>query len=331
MNYETIKLDKSMYKSAGGFCKQLELLDPAEQYHGSELAGLDAFQRQLKRFDIKVNGAGSHNIAKFFAPSDSAALFPEYVSRAVLQGVQEESVLSELIASKTDISSLDYRSITTGLSSADFSANIAEGGAIPETSITLSETLVPLKKKGRLLKASYEAIKFQRIDVFSIALKQIGLHISKAQLADAVAALIGTGAGAAQKLKIAGSAVSYADLLKLWNLFADFEMNVLLASPDMALDILSINELKDPATGLNFQTTGGLATPMGAKLIKSPAVPTGTVIALDKRFALEMVTAGGISVEHDKLIDTQLECAAITSIYGFSKIFPDAVKVLSRT
>ncbi|MEG2852796.1 MAG: phage major capsid protein, partial [Hydrogenoanaerobacterium sp.] len=49
---------------------------------------------------------------------------------------------------------------------------------------------------------------------------------------------------------------------------------------------------------------------------------------LDSRFALEMVTAGGVLVDYDKLIDSQLERAAVTSIAGFGKIFPSAVKVM---
>ena len=73
-----------------------------------------------------------------------------------------------------------------------------------------------------------------------------------------------------------------------------------------------------------------LSTPLGAKLFVSSAVPAGTIIGLDKRYALEMVSAGGVNVEYDKLIDCQLERAAVTSIAGFSKIFADAVKVLSN-
>lgn len=42
-----------------------------------------------------------------------------------------------------------------------------------------------------------------------------------------------------------------------------------------------------------------------------------------------MVTAGDITVDYDKLINTQLERAAVTSTSGFAKIFPDAVKVLT--
>jgi hypothetical protein len=43
-----------------------------------------------------------------------------------------------------------------------------------------------------------------------------------------------------------------------------------------------------------------------------------------------MVTAGGVTVEYDKLINTQLERAAVTCISGFSKVFPGAVKVMKK-
>ncbi|MCL2056709.1 MAG: phage major capsid protein [Oscillospiraceae bacterium] len=332
MNYESIRLDKSMYVSEGGFSAALEKLDPTVKYNGTDCAGLDAFQRQLKRYDIKVGGTRSDVIAKFFATSDSAALFPEYVSRAVAQGAKEAGMLDDIIASKTEINSMDYRSIRTDLTGAEMADEIGEGEEIPQTTIALSEHLVNLKKRGRLLCASYEAIKFQRVDVFTVALRQIGAYIAKAQLRDAVEALINGGGGvpAAQVINTAASALAYTDLLRLWNSFESFDMNVILASPDMAMDVLNLDEFKDPRAGCGFEGTGKHSAPMGAKLIKSSTVPAGSLIALDKRFALEMVCAGGVNVEYDKLINTQLERASVTSIYGFSKIFPDAVKVLTR-
>ena len=54
-SYETVRLDKGMYGEAGhSFTQVLEKCDPSEQYRGTPLEHLDAFQRQLKRFDIKV-------------------------------------------------------------------------------------------------------------------------------------------------------------------------------------------------------------------------------------------------------------------------------------
>lgn len=41
-----------------------------------------------------------------------------------------------------------------------------------------------------------------------------------------------------------------------------------------------------------------------------------------------MVQGSDVMVEYDKLIDRQLERAAITSISGFAKLFTDAAKVL---
>ena len=82
-NYQNISISKDFYKSAEGFSKTLERLDPSEQYRGTELAGYDAFQRQLKRFDIKVAGVDSDRLQKFLAtaPRCSRNMCPERSSR----------------------------------------------------------------------------------------------------------------------------------------------------------------------------------------------------------------------------------------------------------
>lgn len=73
--FETIKIEKGMYANKGkSLTDILEELDPSENYKGTALEGLDAFQRQLKRFDIKVSGKSSDRVEKFFDNSDSAAL-----------------------------------------------------------------------------------------------------------------------------------------------------------------------------------------------------------------------------------------------------------------
>lgn len=329
-NYKNVNLNRDLYKAKGGFCAQLERMDPSAQYRHTELEGYDAFQRQLKRYDIKVSGKQSDSLQKFFASSGSAALFPEYVARAVGQGVEETPVLEEICAAHTIIDAMDYRSM---VSKPEEEASVVEEGAfIPETTIRLKDSLVHLKKRGRLLSASYESMKYQKIDLFTVVLKQIGCSIGRAQLRDAVDVLInGDGSGdAAEVVSLAEPEnLTYQDLLNLWNSFGEYQMNVMLVSPDMMLKLLQIPELQDPNTGLNFQGTGCLTTPLGAKVIRSAAVPEGKIVGLDKRFALEMVSAGGVSVEYDKLIDCQLERAAVTATTGFSKLFPDAVKVLA--
>ena len=62
---------------------------------------------------------------------------------------------------------------------------------------------------------------------------------------------------------------------------------------------------------------------------KTFSMPSGKLIGLDKGYALEQICAGDVLVEYDKLIDRQMERAAITSISGFAKLFTDAGKVLA--
>ena len=100
--YDNLRLEKGMYNEAGqSFTQVLERQDPSEQYKGTSLEGLDAFQRQLKRFDIKVKGAGSDVVEKFFRTADSAVLFPEYIARTVRQGMEEGDLLPYITAAVT--------------------------------------------------------------------------------------------------------------------------------------------------------------------------------------------------------------------------------------
>ena len=332
-NFETIKLDKGLYGTRKGFLAELESVDPSENYKGTNLEGLDAFERQLKRFDIKLKGAGSSTVDKFFATTDSAVLFPEYVSRAVRQGIEEGKHLDSIVATKTNIEGLDYRTITS-IPTADEKElkEVAEGAQIPETVIHTQENLVTLKKRVRMLVASYEAIRFQRLDLFTVVLKQIGAAIAKAELFDAIDTLInGDGNGnfiSEQAVETSGT-LTYSDLISFWNTFDPYNMTTLITSPAVLEALLKMPEFRDAYTGLDFHSTGKLITPFGAELYKSSNVFEGGLIGLDKNFALEKVQCGGIITEYDKLIDRQIERAAITSISGFAKIAEDASKLLT--
>ena len=331
-NYDNIRLEKGLY-SSGNFTKALESIDPSENYKGTSLEGLDAYQRQLKRFGIKVGGASSDVVDKFFRSTESAVLFPEYVSRAVKQGLEQADILSDVVASTTVIDGLDYRSISSIPTEEDKEIKVVKEGAfIPETSIRTKENLVKLKKRGRSLVASYEAIRFQRLDLFTVTLRQIGAYIARTLLRDAIDVLEnGDGNGnAAQTLSCAQSGnLAYSDLVDFWNGFDPYELNTIIADPAVMAKMLNMEQFRDAAAGLNFHGKGDMITPLGAKLLKSSAVGENKLIGLDKTAALEMVKAGEIMTEYDKLIDRQLERAVISCTAGFAKIFDGASKVLS--
>ena len=332
--FENLKLEKGMYQQAGQtFTQVLERQDPSEQYKGTAMEGLDAFQRQLKRFDIKVKGAGSDAVEKFFRTADSAVLFPEYIARAVRQGMEEENLLPSITAAVTRFDGMDYRSITAEAGGESKKLrHVEEGAEIPSTTIKVQSNLVKLRKRGRMLVASYEAVRHQKLDLFSVTLRQIGAHIARQQLEDAIDVILhGDGNNNAAKVHNVAQAgtVTYDDLVDFWAKFDPYEMNTLLVGNDVMVKMLKLPEFQNPLTGLNFQGTGKLSTPLGANLLRTSAMPEGTMIGLDKRFALEMVQGSDVMIEYDKLIDRQLERAAITAISGYAKLFDGAAQVLN--
>lgn len=330
--YDTIHLEKGMYQTKEGFTAQLERLDPSAQYDRGPLKGLDAFQRQLKRFDIRVGGQNSDMVEKFFSTADSSVLFPEYVARAVRQGMENADLLPDIIATTTRIEGMDYRTITSLPEEEDKQLKpVAEGAVLPQTVVKTQDNLVHLHKRGRMLVSSYEALRFQRLDLFTVTLRQIGAYIARAQLKDAIDVLLnGDGnSNAAAQVSAAGTSLAYADIVKLWAQLAPYELNTLLAGTNMVQQILDMTEMKDAQAGLNFQATGKLVTPVGASLLHAPGMADKTIIGLDKTCALEKVQAGDVLVDYDKLIDRQLERAAVSCIAGFAKIFVDAAKKLT--
>ena len=118
-------------------------------------------------------------------------------------------------------------------------------------------------------------------------------------------------------------------MVKLWAKLSPYELTTILAPTDAVCKLMSVSEFKDSTASQNFHGTGKMITPLGANLIHTPFAGENTVIALDKNCALEMVEAGQIITDYDKLIDRQLERATISCIAGFAKIFDSASVKLS--
>lgn len=327
MAFDNIKLEKGLYTTGKSFTNALEELDPSENYVGTPLEGLDAYERQLKRFDIKVSGINSDPVSKFFATTDSAALFPEYISRAVKLGIESNNKVEKIVATTTEIDSLDYRSISC--KDMDFSLEeVNEGDTIPELTISLNDNLTKLKKHGRMLVASYEAIKYQKLDLFTAMLKKIGDSIAESEFQQAAMAM--SEIDGIRTVTLPTSSFTYKDLVEFWASFLPYQLNSLIVSPKTMAEILSLPEVCDSAAGSAFCSTGNIITPLGINLFSCNNVEDGDSIGFDKNYAVEKVQAGGVITEFDKLIDRQLERATVSTISGFSCIYDDAVAGIIR-
>lgn len=185
MMYQELKLEKGMYHISGkSFSQVLEQADPSAQYADTPMEGLDAYERQLKRFEIHVAGPMCDRVEKFFSTTESAVLFPEFIRRAVRSGV-EQSALSQVTAVNTQIEGGEY--VGGVLSDKEaYSTKTTQGAALPTATYLESSTVMRLDKFGRAVHASYEAVRRQRLDAFGAVLRSIGVKLGNAILGQAI-------------------------------------------------------------------------------------------------------------------------------------------------
>lgn len=316
--YNEITLEKGLYNITGkSFTDALRELDPDENYAGTEFEGLDPFERQLKRFDIKVNGASSDRVEKFFKTTQSAVLFPEFVRRCIKAGMDQASVLPYVVAATTYTDGIDYHGISL-TEAAD--AVTDAGAALPITTVKNAAATVAISKYGRQIQTIYEVIRKQRLDLFAVVLKSAGAKISGAVNKAAADALIKS----IESSETASTSIAYTDLASFWAKLENHNMTAMLVSPAMMANILALTEMSD-CTG---DANGVITTPFGVKLVKCPGLAADTVIGVDQSCALEAVFGSDIIVDSEKLISNQIDNIAFSVSVGFSQIYPSAIGVM---
>lgn len=292
--YNEIKLEKTLYKVSGkSLTEVLEELDPSSAYCGTPIGELDAYERQLKRFNIKISGSECDCVEKFFSSFETAILFPEFVLRYIKKGFEE--TLLPICAVKTISNSNLYSEENT-------------------TAITLNEY-------GRIIGTSYEELRWQKLNVFSIMLKSIGVELANLVTKRAIKIL------AENADSITTSYLDYNDLAALYGQFDYYNMTTIITYPELASKIAAMDQLSSTSANAD----GKFILPFGSELIKAPVFDKGKLIGIDRNFALEFITSTDIVVDTDKLINRQLDQITASITCGFRKITPDAVKVLMVT
>ncbi len=319
--YNEIRLEKSLYNIGGKTLTQvLSQLDPDDGYAGTELSSLDAFERQLKRFDIKVSGKDCDRVEKFFSSTESAVLFPEFVRRTIKQGMDNASILPSITAAVGYTDGIDFRGLTI-TSEAD--SAIAQGGEIPETSVKLASSATAVKKFGRKLSCTYESIRNQRIEALAVVLRNVGASVARSINLEAVTVLA-TGVTAKS---IAGSKIAYSDLSTFWASLSQYDMTTIVTTPAVMADILALDEMKYCVN--DFMSSGRVVTPYGVTIVKCSNLEDDMLIGIDSTCALESVFATDVIVDFDKLMSTQCEEIACSVMVGFSKVASGAVAVMN--
>lgn len=228
----------------------------------------------------------------------------------------DASMLSDLTAVETHTDSSQYLGCT--ITETDAYGTVAQGAAMTSSTILEATTALTLNKYGRLVKASYEAVRRQRLDVFAVLLKSVGMQLGQALMQQAITTLTTTVGSTTAK---AGSALAYSDLATLYGKFSTYDMNLLLVSPKNAAAILAMSEMEDVVP----VEQGQVRLPFGTILCKVPQMSDTVILGVDKNFALEMVTGSNLILETDRLIENQLEAISVSLQCGFRVLTKNAV------
>ena len=321
--------------------RQLRALRGRELYE--TLRGLDLSYGQFFRaagaslpdycaqeFGIDINQI---SVDRFFQSDPNAKwLFPDIVREAVLTGMRRKPMYPQLIIRDEAVTGTAY-DVPYVVENADEEElrTVAEGAAIPESSIVFGDRIVRIDKKGRGILASYEVVRRMSVDMLRVHLQRIGERLGRnldARLAQVLVEGDSSGAGtAAVTMNTAtADAWAYADVVKAFmTLTLDhyFTPTHMLASPALCEQILNLDEFKD-ARLFDFAKTGDLPTPLGVKLVPMADQPANKLTVLDAGYAVQKLTEQDLLVESDKLISQQWDRTYLTVVTDFAVIYEKA-------
>ncbi len=312
------------------------------------LAGLDlthghyfrALDTNLNDYCAKEFGIDLQRISveRFFHSDPNAKwLFPEVVREAVLTGMRLKPRYPELIVRDERINGSVYDMPYVKEEDADEELrSVAEGAAMPESTIRYGDRVVRLDKKGRGVIASYEVIRRMSVDMLRVHLRRMGERLGRnldARLAHVLAYGDASGETAPETIQSEEAGRwNYGDLVAGYvtlTLGSHFTPTHILAGPMATSSILLMDHLPNMLL-FDFAKTGQLPTPLGMKLVPMPEHPDTRITILDAGYAAQKLTEQDLLLENDKLINQQWDRAYLSVVTDFAIVYEKARIVIDN-
>jgi len=301
-----------------------------------EAVPMTVVEELLYRAGIKASGARSDTVGKLFEFADLEVLVPEVLSSKIYYGLLKESLVPEFCATETVVTQgYDYKKLYISDSEKERQTEILSPGKdIGETSISIAEQSIRMRKFGTYLTITYETLQWQRLNVFDVCLQRIGQQIQVDETDDMFYTLVngdgnsGTTPGTTVQTDSTGT-IATADVIEF----------ALGAPTPYKLDKFAgkkalIAEYLTTLAGL-YQTISnnedvGISLPKWYEWDRS-IMTTDYFVGVDSRYAIEHLTSGGVMTESEKIIRKQIHGTAITYYGGFGIIDNDAVVIFDET
>lgn len=377
---------RDAYSKGRSLSAHLEALDPSDQYVGSGLDKMDAFERLLWTAGIftaddKRSGRRASTYGDFF--ERAPYLVHEWAAR-VWRNVQENGKramydysdatpgswerpyaeaqqarwsqmiapaipLDSLIALTTTIEGDAYRAYyLTHDASIVRMVRVRPGAEMPRSRLASAENTVSLYKYGRTLEATYEQLRYQRLNKVALHIAQMAVQAETDKVATVIDIMVngdGNSSTAATNYNLTtlDSAASAGTLtLKGWIAFKmkftnPYVITGALMQEAVALQLALLNtgSANIPQLSLN---AGGLG--LGLRPINQFAdgvdygwtadAPTLKIVGFDKRFGIERIVGAGSNVQEvERFTTRQVEALTISELEGYMTYNQSALKTLN--
>lgn len=265
-------------------------------------------------------------IGKDVSTTSQQTLFPIYYGAQIQAGRLSMPILDRLLASMVSVNgdTAKHAELSDIGWERGATTPVGQGARSNTTNIRAVERTVYLQKFMYIAQITYEAMRRQRLPLFSTQLQRIGQQL-QILLTNYVLNVIISGDGdSAAATTVANSGSAYADIVTAFLSFPQaYSPNMLVANATTLARILNMPEFKDPLAGFQFQNRGIIPTPLGLDLVRwdvvtgeaPSAYASTTMVMLDTSLAaIGYQEGGGLMVETERVIDSQFE-QVVTSIY----------------
>ncbi|KXZ27177.1 hypothetical protein AYB33_18095 [Leptospira santarosai] len=338
------KLESGMYEAAQlqniSFTEYLEKLEEKEglEFKG-DLAKLSALDRQLLAHDINPFSSATL-VEDFFKTTNSPVLFPAFIDRNIYLGMNKGKrtlklddlrAASQKIPSKAiELIGMDFGKEDVGL------AAVTEGAALPTATIKTTGKSVSMKKVGREILFTYEAVRRMQIDIVSIFFQRVGFRFGRQQVNEGLSVLKDGNNTDSKSPSSTTKDTSwkYEDLVDLIFTKAPdgHEFDCLVLTPEFMYKILTDKDNFPQLQTLNlsekFVASGEFQNFFGLNWRLHPNAGANTAIAFEQSTCLTYYEEAKSSIiESDKIINKQFERSTISLWFGFVKLFQAASHV----
>lgn len=303
------------------------------QYFRALDTSLDEYCREAFGTDLQAA-----TVERFFrSDPDAKWLFPEVVREAVMAGIRTKPRYPELIVRDEPIQGAVYDMPYVDEDKENEEMRpVAEGAAIPESSIQYGDRVVRLDKKGRGVIASYEVIRRMSVDLLRVHLRRLGERLGRSldiRLTEVLAEGDNSGKTAPEVIESEELGKwQYGDLVNAYlylSLANNFTPTHVLTGPGATAAILLMDHTANMLL-FDFAKTGQYPTPLGMKLVPMPDLPNNRIIVMDAGYAVQKLTEQDLLLENDKLINQQWDRTYLTVITEFAILYNKARVVISN-